>query len=91
MFYLGRMGRSLPSPSAEGLRDTLARIYYPSSGMGLTHGPQLEERLRSLGGGAREGQEKEKKNLLWLGENNPEQRLLYCANINLGLLIILKV
>lgn len=55
------MGRSLPSPSAEGLRDTLARIYYPSSGMGLTHGPQLEERLRSLGGGAREGQEKEKK------------------------------
>lgn len=63
MFYLGRMGRSLPSPSAEGLRDTLARMYYPSSGMGLTHGPQLEERLRSWGGGGgpRAGQEKEKK------------------------------
>lgn len=90
MFYLGRMGRSLPSPSAEGLRDTLARMYYPSSGMGLTHGPQLEERLRSCGG-AEGGAGKRKKNLLWLGENNPEQRLLYCANINLGLLIILKV
>lgn len=61
----------------------------------LRHGPHTWTSVRGkaekLGGGGEGGAGKRKKNLLWLGENNPEQRLLYCANINLGLLIILKV